>query len=158
MSVLNLKSVQQGRVIVANAIKNGSERQDLGHGEFCPAGAQSLYFDVYNRPVNQNTLDMRNASCSNYDDTTASNFMAWENYHRPYIPLCASGLRGGDTLGVGRDLFPSNVYGEGAHDFVRLYKGPTDRARDGPTPPNVYRRQIPRWTGSMDAEAMQYRG
>ena len=47
---------------------------------------------------------------------------------RPYLPVCAAGNRGaGDFMGVGRDIIPQNLYGEGQRgNMVRHYNTQND--------------------------------
>jgi len=113
---MSLKSSQQPRVDIASAQRIASERQNLGNGQFCPSASQDLFFDVYGRPAGNTTLDKRDASCSNYmgrTGPTLQNFMQWEDYQRPLAaaPNCSPSSVVGDGMGVGRDLFPQNIYG-----------------------------------------------
>jgi hypothetical protein len=159
MSVFNLKSAQQGRINVATAGRIADERFQLGHGELCSAGNPSIHADVYNRPVNQFTLKIGDQNCDPYmSQFSAQRRIQYENYERPYIPLCAAGSRGGDLMGVGRDLFPQDLYSTGANDFVRAYKGPVNRY----VQPGLGDTSIPHsyrpYDFSMDSEQLQYRG
>lgn len=126
-----LKAALQTRVDPAQAHRLGSQRQNLGEGMMCPAGAQYLAFDIYGRPANRNTLDLRDSACSNYA-ITAATYAQYESNNRPMIPICAAGLNGGgDLMGVGRTFMPRDLYGTGkAGEFVRHYGTRTNRPEE----------------------------
>ena len=122
-SYQTLKSALDARVRIDKAQRLGSQRQDQGEGQLCPAGSGDLAQDVFGRPASQNTLSVNtSADCSHYT-YTAQELMGFESNHRPYLPTCDAGLRGaGDAMGAGRDQMPKNLYGEGQRgDFVRHY-------------------------------------
>lgn len=154
-AIPTLKSAQRGRVDTAYSYKLYSERQQLGHGQFCPAGAQNIHTDVYGRPVNQQTLDTRNANCGKYLHWgNVEDHLQRENMERPYLPDVAAGLRGGDLLSVGRDYMPQNVYGEGQRgNWHRIFKGKgPDFPHQQPPPQQAYYdRKILPFDNSMDA-------
>ena len=126
-----LKSAIAPRVDLGRVQRLASSRQDLGEGLMCPAGSGNISFDVYGRPANMNTLTVGlpgDASCSHYTYDAAWQ-MQRETNERPYMPICAAGLRGAaDFMGVGRDLMPQNVYGGsgGRGNFVRQYATPNN--------------------------------
>ena len=123
-----LKSAIDSRVRTDQASRLGSQRQNLGEGLMCPAGAGDIAFDIYGRPADQNTLRLTDAACSQYTKFSARRRIEIENNERPYLPVCAAGLRGAaDYMGVGRDLLPQNLYGEGYQgNMVRHYPTATN--------------------------------
>lgn len=163
MSTQTLKSALAARVRDDQAYRLGSQRQNLGEGMMCPAGAGDLANDIYGRPVSQKTLLLDDAACSNYTEWSAARRIAVENQERPYLPVCAAGLRGaGDFMGVGRDMTVQNMYGTGMEgNFVRNYSTPNNMPPDGPAGPRApyTQRPVQPWTGSMDATSGAfYRG
>ncbi len=152
----SLKSALDARVRVDQAQRLASQRQNLGEGMLCPAASGHIQHDVYGRPVSQNTLLLNDASCSNYTTFSARRRIQIENLERPYLPTCAAGLRGaGDFMGVGRDLLPQDLYGEGSRgDFVRHYSTPNN-APPQPQPDltmsNYYFKRIQPFNFSHDA-------
>jgi hypothetical protein len=178
---MSLKSSQQPRVDLATAQRIASERQSLGNGQFCPASAQDLFFDVYGRPASNTTLDKRDASCSNYmgrTGPTLQNFLAWEDFQRPLAaaPNCSPDSLTGDGMGVGRNLFPQNIYGGETNrgNFVNLMTNPSagnrtefsyiDKTlapcdRGNLSYPHVTPNYFAQYkNGSMDALSVFYRG
>jgi len=159
----SLKSALDSRVNVAQSERLGSQRQNLGEGLMCPAGSGYINFDIYGRPVSQNTLLLNDASCSNYTEWSASRRIAVENNERPYMPICAAGLRGaGDFMGKGRDLQQQNLYGEGYQgNMVRHYNtsnnAPWSAGPQGPNPPYSHTLVQP-FSFSHDATNHLYRG
>jgi hypothetical protein len=126
-----MKSALIGRVDAATALRIASQRQNLGEGLVCPTGAGDLYFDIYQRPVNPNTLLLDDASCSHYTSQSAARRIEVENNERPYLPVCAAGLRGGDLMAKGRDMQAQNIYGSGfAGNFVKTYSTPNNLPAD----------------------------
>lgn len=158
----SLKSAEAGRVRTDQSRRLGSQRQNLGEGLMCPAGAGDIFTDVYGRPVSQNTLPLKDSACSNYTEFSAQRRIGVENSERPYIPVCAAGLRGAaDFAALGRDVAPKNLYGEGGRgNFVRVY--PT--ANNGPWQAPECRRQpyaqkaVQPFSYSQDASGVAYRG
>lgn len=149
-----LKAALQSRVSVAEAERLGSQRQNLGEGMMCPAGAGDIMFDIYMRPAGQNTLTLNDSACSNYTDFSARRRMMIENAERPMLPICTAGLNGGaDLMGKGRPWIPENVYGEGDRGkFVRHYPTRTNRPEERPTyPMHFSQKLIQPFTFSMDA-------
>ncbi|MGV9199366.1 MAG: hypothetical protein ACOC4M_11165, partial [Promethearchaeia archaeon] len=105
----SLKSALDARVRIDQSERLGSQRQNLGEGLMCPAGSGDIMNDVYGRPVDQNTLLLNDSACSNYTKWSSARRIEVENMERPYMPICAAGLRGaGDYMGKGRDLLPQN--------------------------------------------------
>lgn len=148
-----LKAALQTRVETAQAHRLGSQRQNLGEGMMCPAGAQYLSFDIYGRPANRNTLNLNDSACSNYAITSAT-YMQFESNNRPMIPICTAGLNGGgDLMGVGRTFMPRDLYGDGkAGEFVAHYPTRTNRPEEVPKPPKFfYPKAIQPFAFSMDA-------
>lgn len=163
MSTQTLKSALDARVRVDQATRLGSQRQDLGEGLMCPASAGDIAHDVYGRPVSQKSLLLNDSACSHYTEFSAQRRLGVENMERPYIPVCAAGLRGAaDFMGKGRDQLPQNLYGTGYDgNMVRHY--PT--ANNGPwheapacNRPGYYHKKIQPWTGSHDATGHVWRG
>lgn len=164
MSIQSLKSALDARVRTDQAERLGSQRQDLGEGLMCPAGSGDIQHDVYGRPSGQNTLLLNDSSCSHYTKWSARRRIGVENNTRPYIPVCAAGLRGaGDAMGVGRDIMPQGLYaGSQRGNFVRHY--PT--ANNAPLqPPNkcrerygCYVKRVQPFSFSHDATSFQWRG
>lgn len=151
----SLKSALDARVRTDQAERLASQRQNLGEGLMCPAGSGDIQNDVYGRPVHQNTLHVNDASCSNYTIFSSQRRINVENLERPYIPICASGIRGNsDFMGVGRDLLPQDLYGEGYRgNMIRHYNTPNN----APPVPKVhipapyYFKKIQPFSYSMDA-------
>ena len=162
MSGQSLKSALTQRVRIDQAQRLGSQRQNQGEGLMCPASAGHLGSDVYGRPVSQNTLLLNDASCSNYTEFPASRRIEVENLERPYLPICAAGLRGAsDFMGKGRDLMPQDLYGDGHRgNFVRHY--PT--ANNAPFHPQsvpstaTFQKKVQPFNYSHDATSGTYRG
>lgn len=150
-----LKSAVQTRVRWDRAERLGSQRQNLGEGMMCPAGAQSIAFDIFGRPANQNTLLLNDSACSNYTIFSAERRIEVENMERPYIPICAAGVRGAaDFMGKGRDQMPQNVYGDGyAGNFVRHFPTASNSPWESPNVPSkpYYHTRIQPFSFSMDA-------
>lgn len=157
MSVQTLKSANTVRVDIGKAQHLAGARQNLGEPLLCPAGAHHLQNDVYMRPVSQNTLLLDDASCSNHTEFSAARRIQIENMERPYLPVCAAGLRGGDLMGKGRDLQPKNLYGEGSRgSFVRTYSTPTNHYNEVITSPPYYHQKQQPFTFSHDATKGYY--
>lgn len=118
-----LKSASESRVRTDHTEWHSAGRQQGHFYDTCPAGSHDLRSDVYGRPVNQNTLDMRSADCNPYapHPQSAHNHIQRENNERPYIAVAAAGMRGaGDFMGKSRDLIPQDLYGDGTRgNFVR---------------------------------------
>ena len=158
-----LKSALDSRVRIDQSQRLGSQRQNLGEGLMCPAGSGDIQFDIYGRPAGQTTLLLNDAACSNYTMWSAARRIQVENQERPYLPICAAGLRGaGDMMGLARDNMPQNMYGEGYQgNFVRHYPTPNNfgnsEGNQGPNPP-YYQKQIQPFSYSMDATGHLYRG
>lgn len=158
-----LKSALDARVRNDQASRLGSQRQNLGEGLMCPAGSGDIAFDIYGRPADQNTLTVRDSACSNYTKFPASRRIEVENLERPYLPVCAAGLRGAaDFMGVGRDNLPQNLYGEGYQgNMVRHYNTannmPWSEGPQGPTQP-YYQKKIQPFSYSHDATSHLWRG
>jgi len=158
-----LKSALTQRVRIDQASRLGSQRQNLGEGLMCPASAGDLANDVYGRPADQNTLTVNDAACSNYTKFSAARRIEVENLERPYLPICAAGLRGGsDFMGVGRDQLPQNLYGSGHRgDMVRHYPTANNAPfHEGPqgSNPSYYQKKIQPFTFSHDATSGSYMG
>jgi hypothetical protein len=106
--------------------------------------------------VSQNTLLLEDAACSNYTEFSARRRIEIENMERPYVPICAAGLRGAaDFQGAARDLVPQNLYGTGYQgNFVRHYptanNAPPACGPSGPRYP-YYQKKIQPFTFSHDA-------
>lgn len=160
----SLKSALDSRVRIDQADRLGSQRQNLGEGLMCPAGSGSIAFDVYGRPADQNTLLLNDAACSNYTKWSAARRIQVENLERPYLPICAAGLRGAaDFMGKARDNMPQNLYGTGYQgNMIRHYDTannmPWSEGPQGPNPP-YYQKQVQPFSFSHDASAGNtYRG
>ena len=118
----SLKAALQTRVSTSSAKDLYSASRIQGEGAMCPAGGGELSSDVYGRPVTANTLRLESAECSHYTGITARRYMGFEDNNRPYIPIANAGLRAGDGMGVGRDMYPMDVYCAGtSNPFVRQY-------------------------------------
>jgi hypothetical protein len=159
----SLKSALQTRVREDRASRLGSQRQNLGEAMMCPASSQNIQFDIFGRPVNQNTLLLDDSACSNYTIFPARRRIEVENMERPYIPICAAGNRGaGDFMGAGRDLLPQNIYGDGyGGNMIRHYDTANNSPPEAPepAPKNYYQRRIQPFDFSMDASSVSvYRG
>jgi|GEM_PF-5953086 len=159
----SLKSALDSRVRTDQSDRLGSQRSDLGEGLMCPAGAGDIQFDVYGRPASQKTLRLTDSACSNYTEYSSARRIEVENMERPYLPVCAAGLRGAaDYMGKGRDLIPQNLYGEGYQgNMVRHYPTATNMPwSEGPQGPNApyYQKKIQPFSYSHDATAHVYRG
>lgn len=123
-NIQSLKSANLVRVDVGKSENLYAASRELGEPMMCPASAQKLQHDIYGRPASQNTLNiMTDASCGSLSSMNAERHIQRENNERPYLPICSAGMRGvGDLMGMGRDLTPQNLYGEGHRgDFVRHY-------------------------------------
>ena len=118
-----LKSALESRVRIDYTQWNAAARQQGHFYDTCPADSHNLMNDIYGRPVNQNTLNMADASCNAHapHPQTVNSRIQIENDERPYIPLAGTGMRGaGDLMGKGRDLFPQDLYGNGNRgNFVK---------------------------------------
>ena len=133
--IQSLKSSQAARVDVGRSITLYSAARTLGESLMCPAGAQVLTNDIYGRPAPQSTLPVNlDASCATGSLYPAYRQIAIENQNRPYVPICAAGMRGaGDMMGVGRDLIPQDLYGGGHQgDFVKVYDTPNNLQPERP--------------------------
>lgn len=158
-----LKSALQTRVRSDRSERLGSQRQHLGEGLMCPAGAQNISFDIFGRPVNQNTLPLLDSACSNYTIFSAERRIEVENQERPYIPICAAGNRGAsDFMGMGRDNLPQNLYGDGyAGNMIRHYDTANNSPWEAPSVPSrpFYQSRIQPFDFSHDATSIGvYRG
>ena len=147
----SLKSALDSRVNIAQTERLGSQRQNLGEGLMCPAS--------------QNTLRLTDSACSHYTKWSAARRIQVENNDRPYLPICAAGLRGAaDMMGVGRDNIPQNLYGEGYQgNMIRHYNtannAPWHQGPDGPDEAAYYTQKLVQpVTFSMDGTNFQYRG
>lgn len=163
MSTQTLKSALDSRVRIDQAGRLGSQRQNLGEGLMCPAGAPNLQNDIYGRPVNAKTLLLNDSACSNYTEWSAQRRLEVENMERPYLPVCAAGLRGAaDWMGKGRDIMPQNLYGTGyAGNFVRHYDTANNAPwSTGPQGPQMdyYQKDIQPFSYSHDASSFLFRG
>lgn len=160
----SLKSALDSRVNIAQTERLGSQRQNLGEGLMCPAGSGDIQNDIYGRPANQNTLRLTDSACSHYTKWNAARRIQVENNDRPYLPICAAGLRGAaDMMGVGRDNIPQNLYGEGYQgNMIRHYNtannAPWHQGPEGPDVPFYTQKFIQPATLSMDGTNFQYRG
>lgn len=157
-STQTLKSALDSRVRIDQAQRLGSQRQNLGEGLLCPAGGGDIFFDIYGRPANQNTLLLNDSACSNYTKWSAERRIQAENNERPYIPICAAGLRGAaDWMGKGRDNIPQNLFGDGeAGNFVRHYNTANNAPyNQGPSKPYApyYPKKIQPFSYSHDASS-----
>jgi hypothetical protein len=130
-----LKSSNIVRVDAGRSTTLYSASRSLGESLMCPASAQELQNDVYGRPASQQTLPVNlDASCAQGTMYPAYRMIAVENQNRPYIPICAAGMRGGgDLMGVGRNLMAQDLYGFGRQgDMVRQYPTPNNAPWDLP--------------------------
>jgi hypothetical protein len=159
-----LKSALDSRVRIDQSHKLGSQRQNLGEGLMCPASAGDIQNDVYGRPVSQNTLRLTDSACSNYTQFSAGRRIEVENLERPYLPVCAAGLRGAaDWMGKGRDILPQNLYGSGYQgNMIRHYamnpaNMPPDQTPAAPMR-GYYQKKIQPFSYSMDGTSFQFRG
>jgi hypothetical protein len=139
-----LKPVELARVNPTRAVSLSSNARNLGEALMCPASAQHINFDIYGRPANQNTLPINHdASCAMQTQYDLARHLQIENQVRPYTPVASAGMRGPyDTMGVGRDLNPRDLYGEGPNGrFVRHYNtaNNTPWERMDAQAPRVYR-------------------
>ena len=159
----SLKSALDSRVRLDQAYRLGSQRQNLGEGLMCPAGSGDIAFDIYGRPVSQTTLLLNDSACSNYTMWSSARRIEVENMERPYLPICAAGLRGaGDFMGRGRDNLPQDLYGEGYQgNMIRHYNTPNNapwsEGPQGPNPP-YYMKPIQPFAFSHDATGHLWRG
>lgn len=158
-----LKSSDASRVRTDAAERLAGQRMSQGEGSMCPAGAGDIHTDVYGRPVTQNTLTLLDASCGMYTKFSAQRRIAVENSERPYLPICAAGLRGAaDFAAIGRDINPKNVYGEGdrgrfVRDYATANNGPPQAPAVHTIP--VAPRAVQPFRGSHDATSTNsYRG
>lgn len=150
-----LKSGLVVRVDQGRSTSLYSASRSLGESLMCPANAQNLQNDVYGRPASQQTLPVNlDASCAMGSMYPAPRMIAVENQNRPYIPICAAGMRGGgDTLN-GRNLISQDLYGFGqGGNFVREYPTANNAPFDFPPParPNYHWRMEQPFTFSHDA-------
>jgi hypothetical protein len=126
MSVQTIKSAQQPRVQVGIVQNQAGAREARHYTALCGASQPDLQNDVYGRPVNTNTLDMRGGGpeCNAYApySQSLSDHITRENLERPYIQIAPEGARGAaDLQGVGRDVTPQDLYGTGNRgNFVRM--------------------------------------
>ena len=123
----SLKSSLSDRVRLDRATREYAARHNTGEGIFCPAGSDSLNYDVYGRQVNHKTINFNDASCSNYTGINTTRYLSYENNNRPYLPISGAGSRGyGDTMGKGRDIFPRKLYGKEDATFHKYYPTPNN--------------------------------
>jgi len=160
--VQTLKSANSQRVDVGRAVDLYSAARCLGESLMCPASAQNLQNDIYGRPASQQTLPVNlDASCAQGSQYPAYRQIAIENQNRPYVPICAAGMRGGgDFMGVGRDMIPQDLYGTGnSGNFVQVYDTANGAPNEWPTPagPNYRRRMEQPFSFSHDAQRGTYR-
>lgn len=160
-SVQTLKSANLVRVDTARSARLYSASRTLGEPLMCPASAHELQHDIYGRPASQQTLAVnKDAACAQGTMFPAYRQIAIENQNRPYVPICAAGLRGGgDTMGVGRNLIPQDLYGFGRQaDFVRHYPTVNNAPWDNAPPqrPNYYWRMEQPSSLSHDATRSYY--
>jgi hypothetical protein len=130
-----IKSALVSRVDVGRATDLYASARSLGESLMCPASAQELQNDIYGRPASQQTLPVNlDAACAQGTMYPSWRFIAVENQNRPYIPICASGMRGGlDGLGKGRNIISQDLYGFGqGANFVRHYPTPNNAPWDLP--------------------------
>ena len=156
-----LKSSNLVRVDAGRSTTLYSASRTLGESLMCPASAQELQNDVYGRPASQQTLPVNlDASCAMGTMYPSYRQIAIENQNRPYIPICASGMRGGgDMMGVGRNLLPQDLYGFGRQgDMVRQYPTANNAPWDLPEParPNYYFRKTQPSSLTMDSTKSAY--
>ena len=155
-----LKSANGVRVDTARGTQLYSTARTLGESLMCPASAQRIQNDVYGRPATQNTLPMKlDASCASGSLYPAPRIIAVENAARPYIPICASGLRGSsDFMGVGRDLNPKGLFADDeSGNFVRQYNTMNDAPWDNPDRrPGNYHRTFQPFSFTHDASRAAY--
>lgn len=156
-----LKSANLVRVDAGRSTTLYSASRSLGESLMCPASAQELQNDVYGRPASQQTLPVNlDASCAQGTMYPANRQIAIENQNRPYIPICAAGLRGGgDSMGVGRNLMEQDLYGFGRQaDFVKQYPTANNAPWDvaPPRQPNYYWRVEQPTTFTHDATISSY--
>jgi hypothetical protein len=161
MSHSTLKSANLVRVDTGRSTTLYSAARSLGESLMCPASAQELSNDIYGRPATQNTLPVNlDASCAQGTLFPAFRQIAVENQARPYVPICAAGMRGGgDMMGVGRDLTPQDLYGFGrSGDFVRQYNTANNAPWDQPEAarPNFYRRMEQPFSFTHDSQKSAY--
>ena len=117
-----LKASVTDRVRLDRASRDYAARFNLGEGIFCPAGGGDLTYDIYGRPSNTKTLNLNDASCSNYTGISSTRYISYENNNRPYLPISGAGSRGyGDTLAKGRDIMPQKLYGQENAVFHQYY-------------------------------------
>ena len=118
-----LKSASESRVRTDYTSWHAAGRQQGHFYDTCPASAHHLQNDIYGRPANHVTLDMRSADCNANapHPHRAQDHLQRENNERPYVPIAALGMRGAaDFMGKSRDLIPQDLYGDGTRgNFVR---------------------------------------
>lgn len=160
MATQTLKASNLVRVDAGRSKVLYSASRTLGESLMCPASAQDLQNDVYGRPASQQTLPVNlDASCAQGSMYPARRMISVENQNRPYIPICAAGMRGGDTMGVGRNLMAQDLYGFGRQgDMVRQYPTANNAPWDLPEPkrPNYYFRNSQPSTLTHDSTVSSY--
>jgi hypothetical protein len=124
MSTQTLKSASPSRVNVGVAANLASSRLAGHSASFCPTSAPDLQNDVFGRNVGSLGVDMRGAAeCDFYlpYGQSSKDHITRENLERPYLAIAPEGARGSaDTMGVGRDTIPQDIYGMGIRgNFVR---------------------------------------
>ena len=124
-STVSFKSAITTRVNPETAQKLWSESRNLGNTLMCPAGAPSLSFDEFSRPVGgspRKTLLFDDASCSPMV-YSAGQYIRNENSQRPILGPCNPGDRlGADfMLGNMRSNITDNIYNTGTNKFVSVY-------------------------------------
>lgn len=123
----SLKSALSDRVRLDRTTREYAARYNLGEGIFCPAGGGDLNYDIYGRPSNTKTLNLNDASCSNYTGISSERYISYENNQRPYLPISGAGSRGeGDLMAKGRDIFPQRIYGKENAVFHQYYPTPNN--------------------------------
>ena len=162
-SVQTQKSALQGRINLGQSTRLFSHARNLGEGLMCPAGSGDIANDVYGRPVDQTTLLLNDSACSHYTKFSVAARLDAENLERPYLPVCAAGLRMvGDLAGLGRDVIQQNLYGEGYRgNFIRNYNTPNnmpwEEGPKGPSRPYYHKLERP-YDFSHDSSNQPIRG
>lgn len=133
----NLKSASQARVNVGVTQNQAGARINGLFDALCPTSAPDLQNDIFGRNVGPLGVDMRGggAECNNFlpAGQTMRDHIIRENNERPYAYIGPEGARGAsDTMGMGRDLMPQDLYGTGIRGNFVSY------GRDGITLPQPY--------------------
>ncbi len=162
-NIQSLKSAQaDSRVRLDKTNQLYSERFNLGPPIMSPAGIGDQYILVDGRPANKfssfNFLG-KAPECSTYN-ISAAEMIAYESNQRPSMPVCASGIRHYDTLGLGRDMFARDLYADRSNRgaWNKMYMGQSNQPKEMSGPSFAVANAMPSYNLSHSATSVLYTG